>query len=176
MIAASYEAKRLGIKVGTPIWECQKILGKKLVQKVPDHKFYREVSDRVMAYLSDKLGHIEVFSIDELFAEVTGMAEDYAEFAEKLKEDIYHDIGMPVSVGISNTRIRAKMFGDLHKPFGSFVEFATAEIEDVYRTLGLREIPYIGRGNADRLGYGIRTVHDFYAMDPWEVSRLLGKG
>jgi nucleotidyltransferase/DNA polymerase involved in DNA repair len=175
VIAASYEAKKYGIGVGTPIWECQKILGKNLVQKIPDHTFYKQVSDRIMGYLSKKLGHIEVFSIDELFAEVTGMAKDYAAFAEEIKMDIYRDIGMSVSVGISNTRIRAKMFGDLYKPFGSFVAFDTTEIEEVYQKLGLREIPYIGRGSADRLGYSIRTVYDFYAMDPWEVSRLLGK-
>ena len=151
------------------------MLGKKMVQKIPDHVFYRQVSDRIMNYLSKKLGPVEVFSIDELFVEVTGMAKDYAAFAEQIKMDIYRDIGMSVSVGISNTRIRAKMFGDLYKPFGSFVAFDTREIEGVFRKLEVREVPYIGSGSAARLGYGINTVYDFYAMDPWEVSRLLGQ-
>ena len=79
------------------------------------------------------------------------MASDYAEFAETIKKEIYHDIGIPVSVGISNTRIRAKMFGDLRKPFGSFVEFDTKEVESILQSLPVTEIPYIARGNSERL-------------------------
>ena len=99
------------------------MLGKKLIKKIPDHSWYRQVSERLMNYLSGRFGKIEVFSIDELFVEVTNLADYYGEFAETIKKEIYHDIGIPVSVGISNTRIRAKMFGDLNKPFGSFVAF-----------------------------------------------------
>lgn len=92
-IAASYEAKRLGIRVGTPFWEAEKIVPKgQLVKKMPDHKYYREISDRLMGYLRTRLGKLEVFSIDETFANVSGMAEDYEVFAEILKADIYHDI------------------------------------------------------------------------------------
>ena len=175
IIAASYECKRLGIKVGTPIWEAKRILGKKLIMKQPDHAWYRQVSERMMSYLSGRFWKIEVFSIDELFVDVTGMASDYAEFAETIKEEIYHDIGIPVSIGVSNTRIRAKMFGDLHKPFGSFVEFDKLEIESVFRTLPVTEIPYIARGNSERLGSSVKTAYDFYAMEGRQVSKILGK-
>lgn len=73
------------------------------------------------------------------------MSGDYEEFAEAIKIEIYRDIGIPVSIGIANTRIRAKMFGDLRKPFGSFVEFDTSEIEEVFKTLTVTEIPYIAK-------------------------------
>ncbi len=98
-----------------------------------------------MKYLTDKLCKIEVFSIDELFAELTNIPGRYDEFAESLKEEIYYDIGIPVSIGISNTRIRAKMFGDLNKPFGSYVDFNTSDIEELYKTLPVTEIPYIAK-------------------------------
>ena len=103
------------------------------------------------------------------------MASDYAEFAETIKEEIYHDIGIPVSIGVSNTRIRAKMFGDLHKPFGSFVEFDKLEIESVFKTLPVTEIPYIARGNSERLGSSVKTAYDFYAMEGRQVSKILGR-
>lgn len=153
------------MKTGTPLWEAERMLGKKLVKRIPDHSWYRQVSERLMQYLTAKLGKIEVFSIDELFAEVTGIAGDYEEFANSLKEEILHDIGIPVSIGISNTRIRAKMFGDLRKPFGSFVEFDTEEIQSVFKTLAVTEVPYIARGNSERLGSTVKTVYDFYAME-----------
>ena len=175
-IAASYEAKRLGIRVGTPFWEAEKMVPRgKLIKKLPDHHYYRSISDRLMKYLTARLGKLEIFSIDETFAEVTGMADEYVGFAETLKTDIYRDIGIPVSIGISTTRIRAKMLGDLHKPYGTTVVWDREEIEEIYKGLALREIPFIGRENAERLGPGIRTVYDYYSLDPRHISRLLGK-
>ena len=103
------------------------------------------------------------------------MSDDYEAFAEELKQEIYKSIGIPVSIGISNTRLRAKMFGDLHKPFGSFVSFDSEEIQAVFGTLPVREIPYIGKGNSERLGSQVRTALDFYNLNPLFVQRLLGK-
>ncbi len=174
-IAASYEAKRLGIRVGTPFWEAERMIGKWLVKKLPDHAFYRSISDRLMSYLSVRLGKLEIFSIDETFAEVTGMASEYTAFAEKLKIDIHHDIGIPVSIGISTTRIRAKMLGDLHKPYGTTIEFDREDIESIWKRLPVREIPFIGRGSAERLGTNVRTVYDYYSLDPRQIQRLLGR-
>lgn len=175
VIAASYEAKKYGVKTGTPLWEAERMLGKRLVKRIPDHSWYRQVSERLMQYLTAKLGKIEVFSIDELFAELTNISGRYDDFAESLKEEIYHDIGIPVSIGISNTRIRAKMFGDLHKPYGSYVDFNVESIEWLFRTLRVTEVPYIARGNSERLGSTVKTVYDFYAMEWRRVSEILGR-
>jgi nucleotidyltransferase/DNA polymerase involved in DNA repair len=147
----------------------------KLIKKLPDHAYYRSISDRLMSYLSARLGKLEIFSIDETFAEVTGMANEYGSFAETLKTDIYRDIGIPVSIGISTTRIRAKMLGDLHKPYGTTVEFLREDIESLWKTLPVREIPFIGRGSAERLGASVRTVYDYYSLDPHSISKLLGR-
>lgn len=103
------------------------------------------------------------------------MASEYGGFAETLKTDISRDIGIPVSIGISTTRIRAKMLGDLRKPYGTTVEFDREDIESIWRTLPVREIPFIGRGSADRLGASVRTVYDYYSLDPRYISKLLGK-
>ena len=175
IIAASYEAKKLWIKTGTPMWEAERILGKKLVKRIPDHAWYRQVSDRFTSYLSERLWKVEIFSIDELFAEVTHCTKTYSAFAEKLKEEIYHDIWIPVSIGISNTRIRAKMFWDINKPYGSYVSFARESIENLFKELPVTEVPYIARWNSERLGYGVKTVFDFYSMDGMTVKEILGR-
>lgn len=128
-----------------------------------------------MGYLSSRLGKLEIFSIDETFATVSGMASEYEKFAHDLKVSIYHDIGIPVSIGISNTRIRAKIFGDLRKPYGTTVVWDTDEVEEIWKKLPVREVPFIGRGSADRLGSHIRTVYDFYSMNPRTIQKTLGK-
>lgn len=53
-IAASYEAKKFGVKTGTPMWEAERILGKRLIKILPDHKFYSDVSKRLMSYMEKK--------------------------------------------------------------------------------------------------------------------------
>lgn len=55
IIAASYECKRLGIKTGMGMWEAERILRGKIVKKIPDHTWYREVSNRFSKYLEAKL-------------------------------------------------------------------------------------------------------------------------
>jgi hypothetical protein len=67
------------------------------------------------------------------------------------------------------------MFGDLNKPFGSYVGFNTADIEELYKTLPVTEIPYIAKGNSERLGRNIKTVYDFYTMEGMAVSKILGR-
>lgn len=74
------------------MWEAERILGKRLVKILPDHRFYSDISKRLMGYLETKFGKIEVFSIDELFADITNMSDDYVLFAEELKHDIYRTI------------------------------------------------------------------------------------
>lgn len=43
------------------------------------------------------------------------------------------------------------MFGDLNKPFGSYVDFNTQSIEELFKTLPVTEVPYIAKGNSARL-------------------------
>src|ERR1700730_4375044 len=70
IIAASVEAKRWGIKTGTPVWEARKLYPKIiLTQTHPDR--YRFFIKRVINIVNDYTGKVEQYSIDELFADLT---------------------------------------------------------------------------------------------------------
>ena len=70
IIAASIEAKRWGITTGTPVWEARKLYPKIILTKThPDR--YRLYSDRLMKILHDYTAHVEQYSIDEAFLDVT---------------------------------------------------------------------------------------------------------
>src|SRR6185369_5767918 len=70
IIAASIEAKRWGIKTGTPVWEARKLYPKIILSKThPDR--YRLYSNRLMKILADYTDHVEQYSIDEAFLDVS---------------------------------------------------------------------------------------------------------
>ena len=84
--------------------------------------YYGKMSDRLTQYLSRWSNGIERFSIDELWADITGIARykglsEYA-FAQFLQKEVLRKIGIPVSIGVSNTRLRAKILSEIHKPLG----------------------------------------------------------
>src|SRR5476649_1910891 len=72
IIAASVEAKRWGIKTGTPVWEARKLYPKIiLTQTHPDR--YRFYIKKVMAVVGDYTNFVEQASIDEMYADVTSV-------------------------------------------------------------------------------------------------------
>lgn len=180
VIAASYEAKRRGVKTGTPMWEAERLIPTGFVRILPDHAFYVLMSSKLMAHVAAIVGKVEPFSVDEFFADVTDFADTrttdgYFRFAENLKATIYREVGLKTSIGIGHSRIRAKMFSEINKPFGSFAAFSPDTVESLFSRLPVREIPFIARGSCERLGSGVRTVLDFYRLSADRVRQALGK-
>ncbi len=142
VIAASVEAKRLGIKVGMTVQEAR--------QKAPDTFFvqndpakYRAVTSRIFGILSEISDRIEHYSIDEAFLDLTGWCRDAAEAAfifSRVKKRIREEVGewLRCSVGIAHTRFLAKFASDRQKPDGMVVitkenldwHLAHADLED----------------------------------------------
>jgi nucleotidyltransferase/DNA polymerase involved in DNA repair len=180
VIAASYECRKFQIKVGTPIWEAEQILGKRLIKIRPDLRYYTEISQKFMAFLATKTLSIEPFSIDEAFVRITGIPErthggDCEAFGTDLKAEILKRIGIPVSIGIANTRIKSKIFSDINKPFGCWIGLDDEKETELFSELPVREVPFIGKATESRLGRSVRTVEDFRCMNFFELDRLIGK-
>ncbi|MDD2487076.1 MAG: DNA polymerase IV [Candidatus Gracilibacteria bacterium] len=179
IIAATYEAKKLGIKTGTPIWEAKAILGERGTFLSPDHIWYSEVSKMFMDFLRENSMEIQIFSIDEAFIDITGLdklyKKSYSEFAHDFKERIKNEIGISVSIGVSNTRIRAKIFSEINKPFGEFIGLTDIEVEDIFMKLSISDIPFIGRKLQEKLKYLAKTVDDYRKLPFWQLKELIGK-
>ena len=76
IITSNYNARKYGVKVGTPIWEATRMIPKKdFVMLPPDMSFYGKVSDRMTQFLLQWCNGIERFSIDESWVDITGIAE-----------------------------------------------------------------------------------------------------
>jgi len=95
---------------------------REFVMLPPDMHYYGNVSERMTQYLSQWSNSIERFSIDEVWANITGIPEykklsEY-DFARFLQSELLQKVGIPVSIGVSNTRLRAKILSEIHKPMG----------------------------------------------------------
>lgn len=159
VIAASVEAKKLGMKVGMTVKEARvSVPGAVFVQNDPPK--YRAVTSRVFTLLHELSDRIEHYSIDEAFLDLTGWYRDAAEasFAlSRIKRRITEEVGewLRCSVGIAPTRFLAKTASDLKKPDGlTIINFDN--LDDVLSRLDLEDVCGIGpriRKRIERLGY-----------------------
>jgi len=121
---ASYPAKKLGIKRGVPLHEARKICPG-LIILPSDYETYSLFSRRMFDIMRRFTPDVEEYSIDEAFADITGMRRalhsSYEEIALKMKKEIERDLGITVSVGLSITKVLAKVASKHLKPAGMTV-------------------------------------------------------
>lgn len=148
IVAATYNAKKLGVKCGTPLWEARKILrGKNAYFFGVDMEYYQKISQKLMHFLHENTIDVRKFSIDEAFVEITGIPEimqvSLEKYIKNMQQEILQKIGIPVSIGVSNTRLRAKIFSKINKPFGNYISLESTEIYRKFEKMSFREIPFI---------------------------------
>lgn len=179
IVAATYNAKALGVKTGTPIWEARKILrGKNPVFCGVDHTYYQQISELLMQYLRKHTLDVRVFSIDEAFCDITGLPELFhlspSDFVQKLQQEILEQIGIPVSIGVSNTRLKAKIFSKVNKPFGICAPNSWEE-QSIFSQNSFRMIPFIGSQTAKKLDFRIQTIAQYLQLGYFAITREFGK-
>lgn len=162
IIASSREAKRLGIKTASSTKDALRICP--TINLVgADFTKYWEVSKKFINICNSFSPLIEVFSIDELFMDITYCAHLFGGtegLIAKLKQQIKEEIGeyITVSVGVSHNKLLAKLASGLKKPNG-IMHIAPAQVESVYRVTKLTDICGIGPRIHERLmAMGIYTL------------------
>lgn len=118
VLAKSIPAKAYGITTGEPVVNAFRKCPS-LVSASPNHDYYREMSRRLMRYLSDICPDIEQVSIDECYMDFTPIAPYYPSpeaAAEFIKDSVYEKFKFTVNVGISDKKVLAKMASDFKKP------------------------------------------------------------
>lgn len=162
IIASSREAKSLGIKTGTRVHEA-KILCPALILTPADFTKYWEISKKFINICKDYSPTVEVFSIDELFMDVTYSMHLFGgveNMISLIKNRIQKEAGeyITVSVGISHNKLLAKLASGLKKPNG-MVEIRAHQLEQIYTIAKLSDICGIGYKIEARLNaMGIYTL------------------
>lgn len=122
VVARSNEAKAMGIKMGTPFFKVKDLVDKGLLTvRSSNYTLYGDLSSRVMSILSGAVPRIEVYSIDEAFLIIEGMDMT---IIPGLCHDLVFKIrkwtGIPVSIGIAETKTLAKLASHFAKKYKGY--------------------------------------------------------
>lgn len=171
ILAASIEAKRLGIKTGMRVKDAKEIFSKLTVLS-PDPWKYRSVHLKLKKLLDNYSDGVIPKSIDEFVLKPACLSKNIRETAIEIKQRIRREIGewITVSVGIAPNRFLAKTASNLHKPDG-LDEINKDNFLKIYTSLKLTDLCGIKLANAVRLASsGIHTVLDFYNAPLWQLK------
>lgn len=178
VIAKSYSAKALGIKTGTPVWEARK-MAPTAVFLSPDFRYYGQMSQKMFSVLNRYSPEIEVYSIDEGFMDLNGLRtlwkKSFMGIADEIRDTIKQEVGITVSVGVSNTKTLAKMASELNKPNGTTI-IPGKRVDRFLADIPVGDIPGIGRNRIHLLHkFNIRSALQFAEADEGLMRRLLGR-
>ncbi|EKD86912.1 MAG: hypothetical protein ACD_37C00102G0002 [uncultured bacterium] len=154
IIASSREAKRLGIKTGARSFEAIKLCPN-LILVPADFNKYFEVSKKFLNICKDYSPYTELFSIDEVFMDVTrtaGLFSGPYKTIKIIKKRIKKEIGeyITASFGISYNKLLAKLASGMDKPNG-LTEIKEEDVLNVYKKAKLTDICGIGERIKKRL-------------------------
>jgi len=147
IIASSREAKKLGIKTGARTYEALEICPELNLVKADFVKYF-EISKKFLAICQNFSPSVELFSIDEVFIDITltnHLFNGPYEMINKIKKEIREKIGeyITVSAGLSHNRLLAKLASGINKPNGMF-EITKNNLDEVYSKAKLTDVCGIG--------------------------------
>ena len=174
VIARSNEAKKLGIKMGEPAFKKREVFERNKIKTFSTNFIlYGDMSKRVMSILRKSSKEIEIYSIDEAFLKCYN--EDLNTYGINLRKKVKQWTGIPVSVGIAETKVLAKIANHIAKKYrksGVFILDNKEIIEKALKFTAIEEIWGIGRNHARRFKeYGINTAYDLTCIEESWIKR-----
>ena len=184
IIARSSEAKALGVPMGAPIHMWQHLIDRyNMFVFSSNFTLYGDLSHRVMTVLKEYSPDVEVYSIDEAFLNLTHVKTDNVEeYCRKIVKRIQKEIGLPTSIGISETKTLAKLGNKIAKKNyvvteGAFWVHSEQENKELFSKIDVGDIWGVGYKSALRLNnVGVYSVYDFKKMDRIMAKAKLGVG
>ncbi len=174
--ACTYEAKARGVKRGMTLSDVRKVCPDAVVLP-SDYETYSLFSARMYAIVRRYTSAVEEYSIDECFADLTGMRRSlrlsYPQIAERIQSDLERELGMTFSIGVSVTKTLAKIGSKWKKPAGLTI-IPLRDATRFLRALPVENVWGIGPNTTAYLAqFGVKTALDFARKDEtWVRARL----
>lgn len=178
VISRSEEVKAAGVPMGAPAFQWEEELeamGAAVLSS--NYALYGDMSRRVHALIEEEALALEHYSIDEAFLALPGLSRAHLQqVAERLRQKILRQVGVPIRVGIGPTKTLAKVADENAKARkragwgpGTYVCPPEPERDELLRRVPVGDIWGIGAAYEERLHEkGVGTAAEFRALpDPW---------
>ena len=181
VVARSNEAKALGIGMGVPEFQIRPLLRAHRVQVFSsNYTLYGDMSQRVMETLEQFCPDLEVYSIDEAFLSLVGFERrDLTEYGRQIRRTVKQWTGIPVSVGIAETKTLAKIVNRIAKrtpDTGGVCDLLACPDRDaLLARIVVEDVWGIGRNHAHMLKeHGINTALQLREVDDQWIRKRMG--
>lgn len=178
VVSCSYEARKLGIRSGTPISRAFSLAPDAIYLR-PNFALYGKVSRRVMDLLRSYSDKFEQVSIDEAFLDVSdkvvGNFDLARELAVSIKTDLESKEGLMCSIGVAPNKSSAKIASEFQKPDGLTV-IKPEELHDFLAPLPVSAISGVGKKTEEFLdSINVKTIADLQKISGQQLVKYFGK-
>lgn len=182
VVSRSQEAKALGIPMGAPYFKYRDLFIKHgVVAFSANFELYGDVSERITNLLTSITPHIEVYSVDESFLDLSQLhIDNHQAWGLMVRASILKHVGVPVSVGIAGSKTLAKAANDRAKKLpelgGALDLSEPSELHDRYLAgLPIQDVWGVGWRLGPKLkAEGVHTALDLRQMNPHRAQQLMG--
>lgn len=171
----SYEARRYGVHSAMPTFLAKERCPMGIFLPVR-YSRYKEVSDEVFKIFTEVTDKIEPLSIDEAFLDITESDfKDVMEGAKYIKDRVWKELNLTLSIGISYNKFLAKLGSDWNKPNGIKI-ISEDMIPDILMPLPISKIFGLGKKSVTKLNnMGLYNIEDLYSLPKEFFKEYLGK-
>ncbi|NHQ93287.1 Y-family DNA polymerase [Janthinobacterium lividum] len=176
-VARSNEVKALGVQMGTPWFQMRDLARQHgIVGLSSNYTLYADMSNRIMDILRTYSPNVEVYSIDESFLSLNGLGGLWTSptaMGQDIRAKVAQWTGLPVCVGIGQSKTLAKLANHVAKKFplfdsvADFTTMSDARAAWLLQRIDVGEVWGVGRRIGSKLrGMGINTVQDLKDAPP----------
>ncbi len=181
IVARSNEAKALGIKMGVPFFKVRDIIkAGNVTYFSSNYALYADMSKRVMDTLKEFTPDIEVYSIDEAFITLESVTQkNLTKYCRRIRDQIFKNTGLPVSIGIAETKTLAKIANEFCKKNeqlkGVFDITVFSDKSKLLSRVPVIDIWGIGKALGRYfMSNGILSANDYLSADPELIRKKSG--
>ena len=177
ILAKNDLAKEYHIKTGESLREAYAKCPQ-LVVIPPNYDDYLYYSEKVKDIYREYTDRVESFGLDEAWIDVSASSKIYGSgeaIAREIKQKVYEQLGLTISVGVSFNKVFAKLGSDMIKPDG-LVVIDEENYQQLVWPLPVEELIYIGRATKRKLNeFGIKTIGDLAVFRADLIESRMGK-
>ena len=177
VLTASYPAKHRGVKTGMAIWQARQQCPE-LIVVPPDMNEYMRISKYAREIYEDYTDQVEPFGLDEAWLDITGSTGIYGspmEIAQTISDRIKFELGITVSIGVSDNKVTAKLGSDYKKP-DAITRIEKDNYKEIVYPLPVEDLLYVGPATSRKLrDIGINTIGKLAEAPDDFLFRRFGK-